>query len=138
MKYRLTYETFKENLQNGRLLGLRCRECQAVIVPPKMVCTHCQSADLEIEEIIGEGEIQTYTVVRVAAEGFVPPMVVALVQLKAGALVMGNVNNVDPNKVTMDTLMGKKVKVGHRLVAADKYSAGERIALTFDVEGQPF
>jgi hypothetical protein len=49
---------------------------------------------------------------------------------------MGNVEGMDPNTVTMDTLMGKKVKVGHRLVAADKYSAGERVALTFNVQGE--
>ena len=135
MEYKLTYKRFKENLLEGRLLGLRCLDCRTAIVPPKMLCTHCQGPNMEIEELSGEGEILTYTVVRVAAEGFVPPIVVALVRLKDGAQVMGNVVDIDPNKVTMDALMGKKVKVGHRQVEADKYSAGERVALTFHVKG---
>jgi len=55
-------------------------------------------------------------VVRVTPEGFTPPLIVALFELKEGPLVMGNVENIDPDTVTMDMLMGEKVKVGHKTV----------------------
>jgi len=36
-------------------------------------------------------------------------------------------------EAAMDMLMGKKVKVGHKTVDGDPYSAGERIAQTFEI-----
>ena len=45
---------------------------------------------------------------------------------------MGNVEGVDPNSVTMD-IIGRRVTVGYKELPADKISAGERIALTFNL-----
>ena len=33
---------------------------------------------------------------------------------------MGNVENIDPDTVTMDMLMGEKVKVGHKTVEGNQ------------------
>jgi len=133
MEYKLTFEKYREELLKGRFVGLRCKDCNEVIAPPKMICMNCQSSKLEVEELSGFGEILTFTVVRVAAEGFDPPFIVALAKLQEGPIVMGNVKGTDPDAAAMDKLMGAKVTIGHKAVEADKYSAGDRIILTFEL-----
>ena len=70
---------------------------------------------MEVEELSGDGakHLQWFEWHRKALP---PPLIVALFELKEGPLVMGNVENIDPDTVTMDMLMGEKVKVGHKTV----------------------
>ncbi len=130
MEYKLTYQKFYDALKKDKLLGLKCNDCGAYIVPPKMACPECGSTNLEIYEFEGEGEIKTYTVVRVAPEGFNPPYVVCEVELKEGPWLMGNLIDVDPDSLSMD-IVGKKVRITHIDVPGDKYSAGEGVAQAF-------
>jgi hypothetical protein len=134
MEYKLTYNTYVEALKQNRLLGLKCNQCGAYTVPPKMVCMECASEDVDIVELSGKGVIQTFTVVRVSPEGFTAPYIITLVELDEGPWLMGNIVGVDPEKATMD-LMGKRVKVGHEVHEGDKFSAGEQVAVTFSLEG---
>ena len=92
----------------------------------------CSSEDMEIVELSGKGEIQTFTVIFVPPEGFEAPCIVAMAKLDEGPLVMGNVVGVDPEKATME-LMGRRVKIGHKEMPPDRSSAGERVALTFNL-----
>ena len=133
MEYKLTYNMFKEALKEDRLLGLKCRGCGAYTVPPKKVCIECASEDLEVVELSGKGKIRTFTVVYVPPEGFEAPYVVGLVELDEGPWVMGNIIGIDPNEATMQ-LMGNRVAMGHKLLPADRFSAGEQVAMTFNLE----
>ena len=134
MEYKLTYDKYKEALIGGKFLGLKCNKCGGYTVPPKKVCMECNSEDLDIVEINGKGEIKTYTVIRVPPEGFEGPYVVGMVELEEGPWVMGNIVDIDPEKASMD-IIGKRVTIGHKVVAGDKFSAGEGIALTFKLAG---
>lgn len=133
MAYPLTHKQYYEGLKAGKLLGLKCRKCGAITVPPKVNCLQCSGADLEVTELSGLAEIKTFTVIRVAPEGLEAPYVVALAELDEGPWVMGNLEGVDAGKVTMD-IMGKKVRIGHKVVPPDIYSAGEGVAITFSLE----
>ena len=133
MEYKLTYDKYKEALIGGKFLGLQCNKCKGYTVPPKKVCIECGSEDVDIIEVAGKGEIRTYTVIRVAPEGFTAPYIVAMVELVEGPWVMGNIIDVDPDQANMD-LMGKKVAIGHKVVPGDKFSAGDGVALTFKIE----
>lgn len=130
MEYKLTFEKFREGLREGKLLGLKCHECGGYTAPPQMVCSQCGSEDMEIVELSGKGEIQTFTVVYVTPEGFKPPLPIAVAKLEEGPWVMGNIIDIDPEDVNMD-IIGKKVTVGYQEVPGDMLSAGDRIALTF-------
>jgi len=133
MDYKLTFNTYRNALKEGKFLGLKCNQCQAYTVPPRKVCAECGSEDMEIVPLSGKGEIQTFTTIFVPPEGFgEAPYVVAMVKLDEGPWVMGNVEGVDPNCVTMD-IIGRRVSVRCKVVPADKISAGERIALTFNI-----
>jgi hypothetical protein len=132
MEYKLTFNAFRESLKEGKFLGLKCNQCGAYTVPPRKVCSECGSEDMEVVPLSGKGEIQTFTVIFVPPEGFEAPFVVAMVKLDEGPWVMGNIEGVDPNSVTMD-IIGCRVTVDHKELPADKISGGERIALTFSL-----
>jgi uncharacterized OB-fold protein len=135
MEYKLTFKDYNEALKENRLLGLKCQECGTVTVPPKMVCRKCASPNMEVVELKGGGKIQTFTVNNVAAEGREDevPYIIVLVELDDGPWIMGNLAGIDPNEVTMEVI-GKRVKMGHKVFPGDKYSAGEETGPLFSFE----
>jgi len=134
VEYKLTSKAYYEALKQDRLLGLKCRACGAVMAPPSMVCRRCTGQDMDVVELKGSGTIRTFTTVFVAAEGREGevPYVIVLVELEAGPWLMGNLDGVDPKAASME-LIGKKVKMGHKVFPGDKYSAGEGISPLFSL-----
>ena len=135
MEYKLTFKDYNEALKKNKLLGLKCKQCGAITVPPKMACRKCTSPDMEIVELGGRGNIQTFTTVNVAPEGreAEAPYTIVLVELDEGPWIMGNLIDIDPSQVTMD-LIGKRVKMGHKVFPGDKYSAGDGARPLFSFE----
>ena len=135
MEYKLTFKDYNEALKKDKLLGLKCQDCGAVIVPPKMACSKCTSNNLEIIQLKGTGKITTFTTVNVGAEGREGevPYTIVLVELDEGPWIMGNLIDIDPTKATMD-LIGKRVKMGHKVFPGDKYSAGDGARPLFGFE----
>lgn len=134
MDYKLTSKEYGEALKKDKLLGLKCRSCGAVTVPPAMVCRQCANTDMEIVELSGGGRIRTFTTVFVAAEGRESevPYIIVLVELNEGPWLMGNLEGIDPKAASME-LIGKKVKLGHKVFPGDKYSAGEGVSPLFSL-----
>ena len=126
MEYKLTFKDYNEALKKNKLLGLKCKGCGVITVPPKMACRRCASPDMDIIELKGEGKIQTFTTVNVAPEGREPetPYTIVMVELDEGPWVMGNLIDIEPSTITME-LIGKRVKMGHKVFPGDKYSAGD-------------
>ncbi|MDL1966448.1 MAG: Zn-ribbon domain-containing OB-fold protein [Candidatus Desulfofervidus auxilii] len=127
----LTYKDFCNEIKKGRLLGLKCEGCGKVIFPVKSFCPDCGGNKLKKIELSKRGKIKTYTVIRVAPEGFNPPYIVAIVELPEDVLVMGNLD-FDPEKAGL-FLLGKEVEIGYKEVPGDKYSGGGGIALLFSL-----
>ena len=125
MEYKLDFKKYSDALTKNKLLGLRCNECFQYTCPPKMTCQECGSLDLEIIELRGEGVIRTFTQTFVAPQGreCEAPYTVVLVELVEGPWIAGNLIDISPDGVTMD-LIGKKVKLGHKVFPGDQYSAG--------------
>jgi len=126
MKAKLIFKDYSEALKQNKLLGLKCQACGAITVPPKMACRQCTSPDMEITELKGNGKIRTFTTVYVGAEGREGevPYTIVMVELDEGPWLMGNLDGIDPKQATME-LIGKRVKMGHKVFPGDKYSAGE-------------
>jgi len=135
MEYKLTFKDYNEALKNDKLLGLKCKECGAITVPPKMVCRTCTSPDMDIVELGSKGKIVTFTTVNVASEGRQDevPYIIVLVELDEGPWIMGNLIDIDPAEATMEVI-GKRVKMGHKVFPGDKYSAGEGARPLFSFE----
>jgi uncharacterized OB-fold protein len=132
VEYKLTSKQYNEALRQDRLLGLKCQNCGAVTVPPAMVCRQCDSPDLETTELTGRGVIRTFTTVFVAAEGRESevPYTIVMVALDEGPWLMGNLDGIDPKLASME-LIGRKVRMGHKVFPGDKYSAGEGVSPLF-------
>ena len=133
MEYRLTSYDFYKALKENRLLALKCKQCGAYTVPPKAVCIECTSQDLEVTELSGDGRIKSFTVIHIAPMGLEAPYVVGLVELDEGPCVLGTIVGTDPGKVTMD-IVNKRVKIGHKILDSDMFSAGKRVAMAFSLE----
>ena len=135
MDYKLTFKEYSQALKENRLLGLKCRQCPTITVPPRMVCRKCASPELEIVGLSGQGTIETFTTAFVAAEGREDeaPYTIVMVALDEGPWLMGNLIGIDPEKVGME-IMGRRVKLGHRVFTGDKYSAGEAARPIFSLE----
>ncbi len=107
---------FVEELRNGRVIGTRCRKCDAQYLPPRAHCK-CGSANMEWFEASSQGKILAYTSV-----GFPPqsmskhaPYIVAIAELKNGSRLLAQLTG-----VTLKTLrVGMPVQVVSRLVTLD-------------------
>jgi len=131
MDYKLTFKDYNKSLKKGKLLGLKCHKCGKVTCPPKMACQECGSTDMEVVKLMGSGKVVTFTVSYVPAEGrgAEVPYTVVMVQLDEGPWLMGNLTDVDPNKVKAD-LIGKPVQLGMRMktIPGDTYTMGDKEA----------
>ena len=134
MEAKLTFQQYSEALKENKLLGLKCA-CGAVTASPRMVCLKCTSADLEVTELSGRGKIKTFTTAFVAAEGREDelPYTIVIVELDEGPWLVGNLDGLEAEKVTME-IIGKRVTMKHKVFVGDKYSAGEAARPLFNLE----
>jgi len=133
MEYILTSIKFADALKESKFLGFKCNHCGVYIVPPQKVCSECGSEDMEVVKLSRSGEVQTFTVIHIPAEGFIAPYIVALIKLEEGPWITANIINMNPEDAKME-LIGRRGKIGYKDVPADTFSGGERIALTFTLE----
>ena len=136
MEQKLYFKDYNEALKQNRILGLKCKACSALTVPPKMACRQCGSFDMEVVEVKTTGKIRTFTTVFVGAEGRESevPYILVIVELDEGPWLMGNLDGIDPKTAFME-LIGKKVTMGNKIFTGDKYSAGEAARPVFKLEG---
>lgn len=131
--YKLTHREYFNALKEGKLMGLKCRECGGYTAPPKVCCDCCGSSDVEAVQLSGNGEIKTFTVIRVAPEGLEAPYIVAMAELEEGPWIMGNITGVDPDGAGME-LIGKRITVGSKVLPPMNYTAGEGVTPTFEIK----
>jgi len=116
-----TVDAFFKGLLEGKLRGCRCKACGRLMLPPRMVCRSCGSADLESHEFRGEGEIGASTVIYVPLTRFqsVCPHSVGVVRLDEGESVSGLILS-----------NGEHLKPGTRVKAVYKKDGGQ-VVLAF-------
>ena len=134
MEQKLYFKDYNEALKQNKILGLKCKACGALTVPPKMACRQCGSLDMEVVDVKTNGKIRTFTSVFVGAEGRESevPYILVIVELDEGPWLMGNLEGIDPKTASME-LIGKKVTMGNKVFAGDKYSAGEAARPVFSL-----
>jgi hypothetical protein len=108
---RLTFKQFFDNLNDGKLLGLKCEDCGKITCPPQIVCQECGGENLEIVEMKKSGTIKTFTVIHVAPTGLEDetPYVVCEIETDDGPWIIGRLD-VPPEKASIE-LIGKKVSI---------------------------
>ena len=69
--YGMNSKEFFIALEEGHLIGTRCKKCGAYAVPHRQICAKCHSTDTEIVQFSGKGKLAAYTVISV------PPVMMA-------------------------------------------------------------
>ncbi len=97
--------SYKQFLNEERLMGSRCKGCGTLCFPPRPICTNCYSTDMEWAEIKGNGRLAGFSSIFVppafmAEEGFdrKHPYVVGVVELEEGVRAVGRIVGVDANR----------------------------------------
>jgi len=105
-------KTFYDKLKEGKLIGCRCKKCNFVMIPPRLLCKECGSKDLELVEFKGTGTLETFTVIHVPPMRLknVAPYVTGIVKLDEGPMIMGRIVGVDPNKPE-ELRMGQRMQM---------------------------
>jgi len=61
---------FIDHLQQGKVMGTRCKTCGMRFFPPRADCCKSLDSDMEWFEVTGAGTLQTYSTLYYAPTGF--------------------------------------------------------------------
>ena len=97
------------------LLGVECGNCSQVYFPPRHICPNCTRRSIgkmRSKKLSGEGEVFSFTVVHDPHPDYAMqvPYVMALVRMKEGIDVLGQVVDCETKQVEI----GTRVKVCFR------------------------
>jgi hypothetical protein len=89
-----TLTGFFDALADDRLLAAECRDCDAVLVPPRPACYECGSRNVAVAEQSKTGEVYSYTEVARPPSAFedLAPLTLAVVELESGGRLTGRVD----------------------------------------------
>ena len=101
-----TVEQFYKHVNEGKLLGGKCKNCGKLSLPPRPICDDCFSKEIEWVPVSTNGRLLTYTVIYVAPTQFqsMAPYAVGIVELQDGPKIPGMIRGValEEIKVGMD------------------------------------
>ena len=105
---------WREIPQRYRYEAGKCTSCGKVWFPPRRICSECKGREFTQVVLPLEGEVETYTIIRVAPTGFgdLVPYAVALVKLKDGTRIMSQLVDCDPTEVEI----GMPVRIEFRRI----------------------
>lgn len=102
---RMTTREFFDGVRESRLVVQRCTACGALAVPPKAVCPDCEGGSWDRAVLGGDGEVASYTVIRVAPARLAAeaPYVVVVTRMAEGVSLLGRLTGapVDAVRVGM-------------------------------------
>ena len=106
---------YKQYLNEGKLMGSRCKKCNTYYLPPRPICISCYACDMEWFESKGKGRLAAFSSIAIGPpsmieEGFDRhnPYCVGVVELEEGV-------RVDARIVDVDAKNPESIKVGASL-----------------------
>lgn len=105
---------WREIPQRYRMEAGKCKKCGSIAFPARLVCPDCGSREAETVRLSGKGELDTFTIIRIAPTGFgdLAPYAVGIVKLEEGIRVMGQITDCDPEALKI----GDKVETQFRRI----------------------
>ncbi len=104
----ISYEQF---LSEEKLMGSRCKQCNAVFLPPRPICTKCHGNEMEWVPVEGKGRLAAFSCIAIGpsfmiAEGYnrKNPYCTGVVELEQGVRVDARIEGVDaknPESITV-------------------------------------
>lgn len=116
---------FIEALKEGKLLGTKCKKCDAKYLPPRVHCK-CGSHEVEWYEAPTRGKLFSYTLVTLPPESMTKyaPYIVAVAELEDGSRLLAQITGVSP----------KTLQVGLSLQVVPHQISEDRITYKFKLE----
>lgn len=89
-------ENFYMFCAERKLMGVRCKQCGAVICPPRSICPKCSADTFDWMELKGRGKLLTYTIIHFPPSQFqaLAPYAVGIIKLEQGPQLSGMIKNV--------------------------------------------
>jgi uncharacterized OB-fold protein len=130
-----TADSFYKFISERKLMGSRCKKCQAMYLPPHPVCIKCHGTDMEWVELKGTGKLAAFTAISVGptctvAEGHDRnnPYLAGIVKMDEGPNICGRILGIDPKSP-------EKIKVGTPLrLGFPEQMSGATTYLNFRVQ----
>ena len=99
---------FWDAASEGRLVAQRCGDCGALRHPPRPMCPHCHSLQIEVAELSGRGTVYSYAILHHPQHpAFDYPVFAVLVDLDEGIRIVSNIVAVAKD----DIRIGMRVEV---------------------------
>ncbi len=101
MKMERIVKNFYAELDNGRIIGRKCKACGAVEFPPRIACTKCGHFETEWYEMSGKGLVTDIVVpgaLANAANDIFKPYVIGCVTMEEGPLLNAIVRGISPEQ----------------------------------------
>lgn len=109
---------WRKQKERYRLIGSECTACKQKFFPPRIICPECRrKGNMKDFAFSGDGEIYSFTEVEVAPAGFENqvPYTLALIKLKEGTIVTGQVTDIQGDEIKI----GTKVRSTFRRISED-------------------
>lgn len=84
-----------------RLEAGKCTACGSIALPPRLICPDCGARTFETVALSGRGSLQTFTIIRIAPEGFgdQAPYAIGIVELDEGVRIMAQITDCEVDKL---------------------------------------
>jgi len=94
-------EQFYKHINQGKLMGGKCKRCGEIHLPPRPLCAKCFSKDFEWVDVPQRGKLLSYTIIHVAPPQFqqMVPYAVGIIQLERGLKIPGMIRDVEHEKI---------------------------------------
>lgn len=105
---------WREIPQRYRLEAAKCTKCGEVFFPPRLVCSKCRSRRFETVKLPDQGQIVSFTVIRVGPSQFADeiPYAVGIVELDGGVRITTQLVDCEFDKLAI----GQRVQVEFRKI----------------------
>jgi uncharacterized OB-fold protein len=103
---------WREIPQRYRLEAGRCVSCGEIYFPPRLTCTRCKSRKFETVKLPEEGQLLTFTVIRVGPSQFADqtPYAVGIVELDGGVKITAQIADCEFDKLAV----GQRLRIEFR------------------------
>ena len=105
---------WREIPQRNRLEAGKCKSCGEIYFPPRLICAHCRSRQFETVTLADEGQLVTYTIIRVGPSQFADqtPYAVGIVELDGGVRITAQIVDCEFDKLAA----GQRLRIEFRRI----------------------
>lgn len=112
-----TAASFEQFLNEKKLMGSHCPNCDESFLPPRAICSHCYGDQMDWIELQGAGKLAAFTSIYIAPTAMIEagygrdkPYLAGVVELDDGVKISAQI-------LGLDASQPEDVKIGTRLVA---------------------